>query len=175
MTRHCKACRKPSQGKWCKRCGTIKARFSLDPKKVQDLLEAQGNRCRICGKVPTSRSLALDHDHTNGQVRGFLCTRCNMGLGYLPTPELLRAALEYLKATPTGLVCPIRKEDYTPLIVETLAIPNMGLRAKARILAEKWHIGVDAAMSRIRRHKGAETEGLVGVSADLSPTPSIRA
>jgi hypothetical protein len=41
----------------------------------------QGNRCAICGASPSAREarrLAMDHDHTNGLVRGRLCTGCNV-------------------------------------------------------------------------------------------------
>ena len=34
--------------------------------------------CGICGK-PSTR---LDHNHTTGKIRGGLCHRCNLGLGY---------------------------------------------------------------------------------------------
>lgn len=35
--------------------------------------------CGICG----ADSVHLDHDHETGQVRGGLCHRCNLGVGYL--------------------------------------------------------------------------------------------
>jgi len=42
--------------------------------------------------------LAVDHDHKNGEVRGLLCHRCNVGLGnFQDNPELLLKAYKYLK------------------------------------------------------------------------------
>ena len=57
------------------------------------------NICNIC-KNPEShkqRSLALDHDHITGKVRGFLCTNCNLGMGlFKDNIEILNNAIEYL-------------------------------------------------------------------------------
>jgi hypothetical protein len=51
------------------------------------MLERQGNACALCGKPETAkdrngriRALAIDHDHTTGEVRGLLCFRCNTSL-----------------------------------------------------------------------------------------------
>ncbi|MFG2359346.1 endonuclease domain-containing protein [Streptomyces sp. NPDC048521] len=62
------------------------------------------NRCEVCGRTPqeASRSgrfarLSLDHCHQTGQLRGFLCSPCNSGVGHLgDNPERLRGALKYL-------------------------------------------------------------------------------
>jgi hypothetical protein len=45
------------------------------------LVEVQcGEFCAICGKTPKELgvwSLAVDHDHETGLVRGLLCSKCN--------------------------------------------------------------------------------------------------
>lgn len=63
------------------------------------LLEKQGGICLICrqGGVVT-RIFALDHDHATGRIRGVLCRQCNFGLAEWWTPDLLRAAADYLEA-----------------------------------------------------------------------------
>lgn len=51
--------------------------------------------CEICGK---RGRMNIDHDHSTGKMRGFLCHGCNTGLGlFEDNPELLEAAIEYLK------------------------------------------------------------------------------
>lgn len=56
--------------------------------------------CECCGGPPRGRgrTLHLDHCHTTGAFRGWLCAPCNMGVGLLGDNEqgLLRA-LAYLK------------------------------------------------------------------------------
>ena len=39
----------------------------------------------------------LDHDHTTGKFRGFLCHKHNVGLGYFKNVEELQDAIEYLQ------------------------------------------------------------------------------
>lgn len=45
------------------------------------LLEKQGHSCAICGEL--AERLVLDHDHSTGQVRGYLCNRCNLKIGHV--------------------------------------------------------------------------------------------
>ncbi len=54
----------------------------------------EGKTCEICN---SEERLAVDHDHATGEVRGALCTRCNIGIGYFKdSPDLLLAARQYL-------------------------------------------------------------------------------
>lgn len=76
---------------------------------LRELYEDQNHACAICG-IPISedqrttgslklrRSVALDHDHTTGLVRGLLCVRCNTGLGHFKDcQKTLRSAIKYLQ------------------------------------------------------------------------------
>ena len=50
--------------------------------------------CKICGKVT---KLVCDHDHKTDQFRGWICGKCNRGLGYFnDDPNLISKALDYL-------------------------------------------------------------------------------
>ena len=54
--------------------------------------------CECCGKQ-NQRALNLDHCHATGAFRGWLCDRCNKGLGFLgDTRESLMRAIAYLDA-----------------------------------------------------------------------------
>lgn len=68
------------------------------------MLAEQDGRCAICGEPPdpngvrASSRLHVDHDHTTGENRSLLCTRCNQGLGYFrDDPDLIEAAARYIR------------------------------------------------------------------------------
>jgi hypothetical protein len=56
----------------------------------------QGNSIR-------TKQWACDHDHVTGLFRGWLCVKCNLGLGNLgDSVERLRNAIDYLEKGSTG-------------------------------------------------------------------------
>lgn len=77
-------------------------RYELTPAEYDALVDAQGNRCRICGEPPKNSDrygLVVDHDHATGVIRGLLCNGCNLGLGLFgDDPEKLKRAIAYLMA-----------------------------------------------------------------------------
>ena len=66
------------------------------------MLAAQSGQCAICSAGEpggNAKNWHVDHDHSTGRVRGLLCTRCNIGLGYFQDdPARLASALGYLAA-----------------------------------------------------------------------------
>lgn len=84
-------------------------RFKLTADDFVALVDSQGNVCRLCGTDdPGPRGTwAVDHDHSccpgsgatcGGCIRGLLCHRCNMGLGYFKeNPDLLEKAATYIR------------------------------------------------------------------------------
>lgn len=55
------------------------------------------SKCFNCGIVA---KLHVDHDHVSGKYRGYLCIKCNMGIGQLgDSIEGLERALIYLRTT----------------------------------------------------------------------------
>jgi hypothetical protein len=74
--------------------------FGLTEEDYERMLEEQDRKCMICGDPhgTSGKSLAVDHDHDSGLIRGLLCSRCNPGLGFFrDSPGLLRKAAEYLE------------------------------------------------------------------------------
>lgn len=69
----------------------------LDKSKLSALL-ANYPVCEICGdKCETRSRLSIDHDHETNEVRGFICLRCNMLLGYArDNVDILNMAIAYL-------------------------------------------------------------------------------
>ena len=66
--------------------------------KYDELLKRQDGKCAICGRIPSKRHFAIDHNHKTDVVRGLLCHSCNVGLGHFrDSVELLEAAKVYLK------------------------------------------------------------------------------
>lgn len=76
----------------------LKHTYGITKTEWDELLEAQGNKCALCGTDnPVGRGWQTDHDHTNGKIRGILCVRCNTGLGlFIDSPELLWKAMCYI-------------------------------------------------------------------------------
>jgi hypothetical protein len=53
--------------------------------------------CECCGKPPT-KALDLDHCHVSNRFRGWLCNRCNRGLGFFgDSIDGLMNAVRYLQ------------------------------------------------------------------------------
>lgn len=76
----------------------MRRRYGISKAKYDALFTAQGGLCAICrAACTTGRSLAVDHDHKTGRVRGLLCANCNFGLGkFRDSSALLSAAINYL-------------------------------------------------------------------------------
>ena len=66
--------------------------------EVAALYAQADGKCQICGAPRGARNHALDHCHSTNKLRGILCTKCNIGLGYFDDDiERLRAAIQYLE------------------------------------------------------------------------------
>lgn len=82
----------------------LKKNYGMTASEYETLREGQNSRCAICGFDETVAirgkrlSLAVDHCHASGRVRGLLCTACNRALGgFKDDPSILRAAIAYLE------------------------------------------------------------------------------
>jgi hypothetical protein len=74
--------------------------FGISIDEYDKLFELQRGCCAICGRHQSKlkRTLALDHNHANGNNRGLLCYRCNTFLGYCnDNIACFENAINYLK------------------------------------------------------------------------------
>ena len=79
----------------------LQTNYGITLKDYNFLLEKQNEKCKICNnECPTGKSLAVDHNHETGKVRGLLCKNCNIGLGmFFDNLDFLESAVLYLKSS----------------------------------------------------------------------------
>lgn len=94
----------PEKAKQQNRDSFRRRAYGVEPEFFKMLFEKQNKKCGCCeSSTPKgSHDWCLDHDHTNGKVRGVLCRECNTLLGYVgDTPDKLDATIQkilhYLK------------------------------------------------------------------------------
>lgn len=85
------------QQRWAR----VKRIYGVTREQYEQMLDAQGGRCAICGGTSTRRRsefFHVDHCHDTGRVRGLLCHKCNTAIGMLGDDvHVTRRALEYLE------------------------------------------------------------------------------
>ena len=83
---------------------SYKRKYGITLDDYNKILSSQNGGCAICGSVKLRKGesyLHVDHDHETGEVRGVLCTNCNVGIGrFLDDPKLLQNAINYLTNDP---------------------------------------------------------------------------
>lgn len=81
----------------CKECHNMRNNIRIYGLTKEDYLsmrEAQEDLCLMCKR---KKKLVIDHDHKTGKIRGLLCNRCNLFLGFLENdPSLIDKARAYL-------------------------------------------------------------------------------
>lgn len=90
----------------CRECAKKHSKLVAKIKKSAPIV-SKDHVCPICNRnaeqLPTygknKKSVwVADHDHVTEQFRGWLCHKCNLGLGNLgDDPERCKRAMEYLK------------------------------------------------------------------------------
>jgi hypothetical protein len=88
---------------------TVSSRQKMNQrrKEAAQVSLQEADCCDLCGgtnkqkKDGSKKRLALDHCHITGAFRGWLCHKCNLGIGLLgDNPKALQRALDYLTRTP---------------------------------------------------------------------------
>lgn len=77
----------------------LKKLYNLTKKEHEELIKNQKNICAIC-KLQfglTKRRHHIDHCEKTNQIRGLLCSKCNMAIGLINhNIQILKNAIEYL-------------------------------------------------------------------------------
>lgn len=82
----------------------MKCEFGITLDDYNVMVERQRGVCAICQMPENGKSLAVDHDHKTGIVRGLLCANCNNGLGrFKDNINVLLAAIHYLDGSNSSL------------------------------------------------------------------------
>lgn len=85
----------------------LKTMYGITLEDYHTMLLVQEGKCKICKKFETAisdatnkiKTLAVDHDHITGKVRGLLCDSCNVGLGrFKDSVDFLKQAILYLES-----------------------------------------------------------------------------
>jgi len=80
------------------RSRNLRIKFKLSVEQYEEMLASQNGVCKICGRPPRNKRLAVDHDHETGDIRGLLCGPCNTALSHVElTSNFSRKALKYLE------------------------------------------------------------------------------
>lgn len=74
----------------------LKNLYGITIEQYEMLADKQNHQCAICQQSPTDHQLHVDHSHTTGEIRGLLCRRCNLALGFWDHPNILRVLLKYI-------------------------------------------------------------------------------
>lgn len=85
--------------------------YRLTPDEYKAIFKFQDGTCAGCGKTPTGKRLAVDHDHKTGRIRGLLCWLCNRALGLIADNARAATNLGAYLYRPTAPVA-LGKETY---------------------------------------------------------------
>jgi hypothetical protein len=95
----------PEKYRLLQRNSHLKRHYNITLDDYNLMSEAQNHVCAICGMKESSNrghtlnalSLAVDHCHESGKIRGLLCMDCNQMLGkFNDDPARFEKAAEYL-------------------------------------------------------------------------------
>lgn len=95
----------PEEQKERTRSSVLKRKYGITDDIYNKMLMLQDSKCAICGKTygyianGVECRLGIDHDHSDGSIRGLLCASCNIGIGnFYHNKKLLETAIIYIEA-----------------------------------------------------------------------------
>ena len=95
----------------------LKKNYGVDIDWFNRQFDLQNGVCAICHEPETTIihgrkiSLAVDHCHDTGRVRGLLCRGCNSSIGHFKhNTKILQSAMDYLRKHDDGASIPTENE-----------------------------------------------------------------
>lgn len=73
--------RKSAHGSRKRQEHSLLSRYGISLAEFDRLVASQGGHCASCGR--SGKQLVIDHSHRTGKVRGLICQRCNVLIGYM--------------------------------------------------------------------------------------------
>ncbi|MEO8483323.1 MAG: endonuclease VII domain-containing protein [Acidobacteriota bacterium] len=81
----------------------FKRETGITLEQYDELLAKQGGCCALCRQPPGKNRLQVDHDHETNEIRGLLCSKCNVLLCVaIDNDTWLQRALDYKRSARTG-------------------------------------------------------------------------
>jgi hypothetical protein len=98
LYRHCKACcsEVSKENKDYSRNWELLKKYGITLEEYNKECEERENHCDIC--LSQVKTLHVDHCHSSGKVRGYLCGSCNRALGlFQDNTQTMKNAINYLQ------------------------------------------------------------------------------
>lgn len=138
------------------------SRYKLRPYDLRQMLKAQNERCAVC-EIELGRVFAIDHDHKccEGRkscglcVRGLLCRRCNVFIGYMestPASVVERFHLYRKRHIRKRAFRHGRRRKLSPTAIAEIRAERW--RTPQRTLAKRFGVS-HAAIGKVQREKVA--------------------
>lgn len=75
--------------------------YGITLKQKEEMLKIQNGKCKICRRTAEEAKmniLFVDHNHATKKVRGMLCRRCNLLVGFIEkNSHILETTFTYIK------------------------------------------------------------------------------
>lgn len=85
----------------------IRKKYGVTAQRYEEMVKSQNGVCYICSKSNKLKRLAVDHNHSTGEVRALLCNKCNVVLAHSGEDVIiLYKCIEYIRkfnVTPDGV------------------------------------------------------------------------
>ncbi len=110
----CKSCFRKTPAYRNQRNRYLKDKYGITVYEYERLLRWNHGKCWICSGG-SGVSLAVDHNHKNGKIRGLLCKRCNGILARMKdNAAALQVAVNYLDSDGSTVSAILERQPVVP-------------------------------------------------------------